>query len=62
MPLWVHGIWALYGRPWLDRSRAAPVTRTEAWAIGEAVLAGLAFAVILVFRSRQSLDFIYFQF
>ena len=62
VPLWVHGIWALYGRPWLDRSRAAPVTRTEAWAIGEAVLAGLAFAVILVFRSRQSLDFIYFQF
>ena len=29
VPLWVHGIWALYGRPWLDRSRAAPVTRTE---------------------------------
>jgi hypothetical protein len=28
----------------------------------EAALAGLAFALILVLRSRQSLDFIYFQF
>jgi hypothetical protein len=30
--------------------------------VGRAALAGLAVAIILVLRSRQSLDFIYFQF
>jgi D-alanyl-lipoteichoic acid acyltransferase DltB (MBOAT superfamily) len=60
LPLWVHGIWAVYVEPAIRRR---PVTDRPAWWImGQAVLAGLALAGILVFRSRQSLDFIYFQF
>jgi len=62
IPLWIHSLWAVYGRPWLETRPAAVVTGTRTWAVGEALLAGLAFALILVFRSRQSLDFIYFQF
>jgi len=62
IPLWIHSLWAVYARPWLEARPAAAVTGTRTWAVGEALLAGLAFALILVFRSRQSLDFIYFQF
>ncbi len=53
--------WAVYVAPQLTRG-----DRSGAWGgwqtTGEAVLAGVALAVILVFRSQQSLDFIYFRF
>jgi alginate O-acetyltransferase complex protein AlgI len=62
VPLWIESLWAVYGRPRLEASRRAGVTATTTWMAGEAMLAGIAFALILVFRSRQSLDFIYFQF
>jgi alginate O-acetyltransferase complex protein AlgI len=60
LPLWVHGIWSVYVAPSMRPSEpAAGFT----WRVaGQTVLAGLALAAILVFRSQQSLDFIYFQF
>jgi alginate O-acetyltransferase complex protein AlgI len=62
IPLWIQSLWVVYGRPRLDASRSARLVETPGWALGEATLAGIAFALILVFRSLQSLDFIYFQF
>jgi alginate O-acetyltransferase complex protein AlgI len=60
-PIWIHGIWAVYVAP-----TRRPTARNDAWGgwvtTGRALLAGLALAAILVLRSRQSLDFIYFQF
>lgn len=61
LPLWIHGLWSVY-----VASSWAPRLRAGAWGgwptTAQAVLAGLAVAAILVLRSRQSLDFIYFQF
>jgi len=48
LPLWIDSLW---GTSRIFRPVAVRV-----------VLAGLAFAAILILRSRQSLDFIYFQF
>jgi len=48
LPLWIDSLW---GTSRVFRPLAVRV-----------VLAGLAFVAILIFRSRQSLDFIYFQF
>lgn len=48
LPLWIDGLWST-SRVF----RPVPV---------RVALAGLAFVAILIFRSRQSLDFIYFQF
>lgn len=59
LPLWVHSLWAE-----LQGATRAEGREPASW--GELVLqgvaCGLAFAAILVFRSRTSLDFIYFQF
>jgi len=59
LPLWVHSLWAE-----LQGATRTEVREPASW--GELVLqgvaCGLAFAAILVFRSRTSLDFIYFQF
>jgi len=61
LPLWAHAAWdALpFGRARADGTSpyAAP-----AWIVGQALLCGVLFALILVFRSRESLSFIYFQF
>jgi len=62
LPLWIDSLWAEWGRPWLVRRGHAPDTGSPGVFAGRAVLVGLAVALILVFRSRQSLDFIYFQF
>lgn len=61
LPIWIAGIWTVYLQPWLSR-RHAPIFAGRSPLIVRTVIAGLAFAAILVFRSRQSLDFIYFQF
>jgi hypothetical protein len=62
LPLWAHGVWAVYVAPGIRR-REPPDTAWGGWTTtAQAVLAGLAIATMLVFRSRQSLDFIYFQF
>jgi alginate O-acetyltransferase complex protein AlgI len=59
VPLWVQSWWVE-----LHRGSAAPLEHTTRWPrlILQGVACGLAFAAILVFRSRTSLDFIYFQF
>ena len=62
LPLWLHALWDTAGRrivgraPWLDMTRPLP------WAAAQGLTCGVLFAVLLVFRSRTSLDFIYFQF
>ncbi len=56
IPLWVQSVWVeVMGR---DERPAVSWPRI-AW---QGAACGLAFAAILVFRSRTSLDFIYFQF
>ena len=63
LPLWVQSIW-------VEAARRMPVTRQPAESIGtsgpgvivQGVACGIVFAAILIFRSRTSLDFIYFQF
>jgi alginate O-acetyltransferase complex protein AlgI len=56
IPLWIQSVW-------VELHRGEP-EREEGWplATARAVGCGLAFAAILVLRSRTSLDFIYFQF
>src|SRR5690606_2912313 len=61
LPLWVNSIWTVYVRPAPATRGALPADGPLTFA-GRTALAGAAFATILVFRSRQSLDFIYFQF
>jgi hypothetical protein len=56
LPLWINSLWAEIG--------PAPSAEARSWPrlALQGVACGLAFAAILVFRSRTSLDFIYFQF
>jgi alginate O-acetyltransferase complex protein AlgI len=63
LPLWAHSLWtAWHGRSYTDRPAArepeVPV-RTVAW---QALAVGVMFAMMLVLRSRTTLDFIYFAF
>ena len=63
MPLWMQSVWVeaatrRRGRHRLERAALAPMPRL----VLQGVACGLAFAAILVLRSRTSLDFIYFQF
>jgi hypothetical protein len=60
LPLWIDDVWTVYLRPWWNARR--PVSFGDHPLVVRTALAGVAFALILVFRSRQSLDFIYFQF
>jgi alginate O-acetyltransferase complex protein AlgI len=62
LPLWIEGLWAEWIRPVLARRGPPAVFTGPGVFVGRAVLVGMAVAIILVFRSRQSLDFIYFQF
>jgi alginate O-acetyltransferase complex protein AlgI len=63
LPLAIDTAWAMWRERRADDSVGATdsVTSARAW-LWRAALAGAGFALILVFRSRQSLDFIYFQF
>lgn len=61
VPLWIDDIWSVFIKPRLDARHPEWAAATPPL-IARTALAGLAFAIILVFRSRQSLDFIYFQF
>jgi D-alanyl-lipoteichoic acid acyltransferase DltB (MBOAT superfamily) len=62
VPLWMHAAWELAARErfaaWAVPARIASPHRVAI----EAAACGLLVAMILVFRSRTSLDFIYFQF
>ncbi len=63
LPLWVQSIWVEYHRDEAGVRRPAPIA-PPGWprAAVQGVACGLAFAAILLLRSRASLDFIYFQF
>lgn len=63
LPLLVQAVWEEYfrGRALLEASPARTPVRI-AWLAGQGLLAGLLLTGILVFRSRASMDFIYFQF
>ncbi len=62
IPLWVQGIWVETARdPQGRRPDEAPSATWSEIAL-QGVACGAAIAVILVFRSTTSLDFIYFQF
>jgi alginate O-acetyltransferase complex protein AlgI len=60
VPIWVHGAWAEWElrRP----ASAADTGPTRHRLALEAMTCAILVATILVFRSRTSLDFIYFQF
>ena len=61
LPLWIDAVWTEWIRPRLPRSDPASPVAGVPIAV-KTVLAGVALAIVLVFRSQQSLDFIYFQF
>ena len=61
LPIWIESVWAVH----LSRhvSRGSSGAEWAGWqTMAAAVLAGCALLGILVLRSLQSLDFIYFQF
>ena len=63
-PLYLQGLavewWRGRREPFVD-GPAHPPARV-AWLVTQGVLVGVLFTGILLFRSRASLDFIYFQF
>jgi hypothetical protein len=63
LPLWVQSVWVELDRGLREEGDAAAlVSRGWPSLIVQGAACGLAFAAILVLRSRTSLDFIYFQF
>jgi len=63
MPLWIQSLWVELHRGETGGA-GRPTAERTAWAqlAFQGAACGLAFAAILVLRSRTSLDFIYFQF
>jgi len=63
VPLWIQSLWVELHRGETDKARQ-PAAPRAAWArlAFQGAACGLAFAAILVLRSRTSLDFIYFHF
>jgi D-alanyl-lipoteichoic acid acyltransferase DltB (MBOAT superfamily) len=63
LPLWAQSIWVEWHRDESGVRRPASIA-PPGWprAAVQGVACGLAFAAILLLRSRASLDFIYFQF
>jgi hypothetical protein len=62
LPLWLHALWDGVGRRLVAETPWQRVDAPWRWAVLQGVTSGALFAVLLVFRSRTSLDFIYFQF
>jgi alginate O-acetyltransferase complex protein AlgI len=62
VPLWVQSVWVEIGRATEDQDRSDREAGVGWRLVLQGVVCGLAFAAILVLRSRTSLDFIYFQF
>ncbi|MEO7271424.1 MAG: MBOAT family O-acyltransferase [Vicinamibacterales bacterium] len=63
LPLWIHSAWVEWHRGEDGVRRPSPVIdRPVPQLVLQGLACGLAFAAILVLRSRTSLDFIYFQF
>ncbi len=61
VPLWVQSVWVEWSRTRRVEDRVVPLASWPRLAL-QGLACGLALAAILVFRSRTSLDFIYFQF
>ncbi len=63
LPLWAQSIWVEVHRKRTGERRETPLV-SPGWQrmVVHGVSCGLALAAILIFRSRTSLDFIYFQF
>jgi hypothetical protein len=62
LPLWIQSVWVEFHRA--SHGSSEPTAPSWAWpnlAI-QGIACGLAFAAILVLRSRTTLDFIYFRF
>jgi alginate O-acetyltransferase complex protein AlgI len=63
LPLWAQSIWVEWHRDGSGARQPAPVVSAGWRRVAlQGLACGIAFAAILVFRSRASLDFIYFQF
>jgi len=63
LPLWIQSIWVeLHRAPAGDRLPSPVLHSPWPQLALQGAACGLAFAAILVLRSRTSLDFIYFQF
>jgi hypothetical protein len=62
IPLVVHMWWDAWFLPRWDAGRDALRPKSTRRLALEAVTGGVLFALLLVFRSRTSMDFIYFQF
>jgi D-alanyl-lipoteichoic acid acyltransferase DltB (MBOAT superfamily) len=64
LPLWIHSLWASRrgSDPVATPAPGSPLLDSWHWTLAHGLACGLALAAILVFRSRTSLDFIYFQF
>lgn len=62
VPLWIHAAWDALGRRPAVAWALAPLRQGVPGLAFQTMVGGLLFAVLLVLRSRTSLDFIYFQF
>jgi hypothetical protein len=62
--VFAQGLWVEWrrGRPDLLATGPSAGAPRALWLAWQGLMIGLLFAAILVFRSRTSLDFIYFQF
>lgn len=58
LPLWINSIWEVHVRP----RRPAASEPSRGWLVTQTAIMGVLFALMLVLRSEQSLDFIYFRF
>jgi D-alanyl-lipoteichoic acid acyltransferase DltB (MBOAT superfamily) len=62
LPLWVQSVWVEMGKSAVDAAAEPRASWSWPRLALQGVACGLALTAILVFRSRTSLDFIYFQF
>lgn len=62
LPLWINSVWEVHISPRLRLHADTGAISSTAWLVSQTALAGLLFAILLVFHSQQSLDFIYFRF
>lgn len=62
VPLWINSVWERFIGPRLGLRAGDGVIRSAPWIVVQTVVTGLLVAGMLVFRSEQSLDFIYFRF
>jgi D-alanyl-lipoteichoic acid acyltransferase DltB (MBOAT superfamily) len=62
LPLWINSIWEVHIGPRLPLRDDTGAISSNTWLVSQVAIAGVLFALLLVFHSQQSLDFIYFRF